>query len=417
MSKKTAYIIIVAFIVIVAGGLLAFYFYTNRGTGGNILPVDGEGNIFPADSSVDGGGGEPVVPPEISPITPSGSGTETSRVDLKELSKRPSAGAVALPDSGGRGVLVRFVEKGTGNVYEVGPDSSEETRLSNTTIPKIAEVIWNKDGTRLVARYLKDGENETIQSYYAALVTSAEGQATGELSGSFLTENIKTLSTNPDRNKLFYIVNHSEGASGVTADFDGGKKTQIFDSPLREWLVDWPSSETVVLTTKPSASIPGFMFLLNTKNGALTRTISGIRGLTTLVNPDASLVLYSENTTAGLSLKTYSFKKSVSEVMSVTTLPEKCVWSKIDSTNIYCSVPTYLGEGTYPDGWYQGVTSFSDDIWKIDASSGVASIVAEPKKLSGRDIDGTNLLLSQKEDYLFFTNKFDSRIWSLRLQN
>ena len=413
MSKRTAYIIIVTFILLVAGGLLAFYFYTNRGTGGNILPEDGRDNIFPDSPSAIQNPPEATTPTEVSE-TPTA--TETSRLALKELSARPSAGAVILPASGNRVVLVRFVEKGTGNVYEVGPETSEETRLSNTTIPKIAEVVWNKDGTRLVARYLKDGENETIQSYYAALSSPSEGQPGGELLGSFLTENIKTISTNPDRDKLFYIVNHSGGATGIISDFDGSKKTQVFDSPLKEWLVEWPSPQTAALTTKPSATVPGFMFLLNTKNGVLTRAISGIKGLTTLVSPNVSSVLYSENTADGLSLKTYSFKTAVSEIMSITTLPEKCVWSKNDSTTIYCSVPTYLGGGIYPDGWYQGVTFFSDDIWKIDVSSGVATLMAELKKLSGRDIDGTHLFLSQSEDYLFFTNKFDSRIWSLRLQ-
>ena len=415
MSKKAAYIIIVAFILLLAGSFLAFYFYSNRGTGGNIVP-NGDGNIFPAGSLGVQNPPESAVAPETSPTEPTGSGIETSRVDLKELSKRPSAGSVAIAASNERGVLVRFVEKGTGNVYEVGPETSEETRLSNTTIPRIAEVIWKKDGTHLVARYVKDADNEVIQSYYATLGASADGQTTGELSGSYLTENIKAVSTNPEQDKLFYIVNHSGGTTGIIADFDGSKKTQIFDSPLREWLVEWPSAQTVTLTTKPSASIPGFMFLLNTKNGTLTRAVSGIRGLTTLTSPDASMVLYSENTRDGLSLKTYSFKKATSETLSITTLPEKCVWSKNDSTSVYCSVPTYLGEGTYPDGWYQGVSSFSDDIWKIDASSGVADLVAEPKKLVGRDIDGTNLFLSPKEDFLFFTNKFDSRVWSLRLQ-
>src|SRR3989344_3251474 len=168
MSKKAAYIIIVTFILLVAGGLLAFYFYTNRGTGGNILPEDGRDNIFPDSPSAVQNPPEATTPTEVSE-TPTA--TETSRLALKELSTRPSAGAVILPASGNRGVLVRFVEKGTGNVYEVGPETSEETRLSNTTIPKIAEVVWNKDGTRLVARYLKDGENETIQSYYATLTT------------------------------------------------------------------------------------------------------------------------------------------------------------------------------------------------------------------------------------------------------
>ena len=128
------------------------------------------------------------------------------------------------------------------------------------------------------------------------------------------------------------------------------------------------------------------------------------------------MVLYSENTADGLFLKTYSFKKATSEIVSVTTLPEKCIWSNRESAIVYCSVPTYLGVGPYPDGWYQGVSSFSDDIWKIDTASGVVNLVVEPKKLVGRDIDGTNLFLSPSEDYLFFTNKFDYRVWSLRLK-
>ncbi len=413
MSKKAAYIIIVTFILIVAGGLLAFYFYSNRGTGGNILPTGGEGNIFPSTPPGTQNPPEPSAPPKTAPT--GGPGTVTTPLALKELSNRPSAGAVVLPASGDREVLVRFVEKGTGNVYEVGPNTSDETRLSNTTIPKIAEVVWNKDGTRLIARYTKEGENDTIQSYYAALMNSAAGAA-GELQGSFLTENIKVMATNPERNRLFYIITHSGGATGILSDFDGSKKTQVFDSPLGEWLVDWPSTQTIALTTRASASAPGFLFLLNSKSGTLTRAIAGISGLTTLVSPDVSSVLYSENTPNGLSLKTYSFKKGVSEELSVTTLPEKCVWSKNDSAFIYCSVPTYLETSTYPDGWYQGVISFSDDIWKIDTTTGAAQIVAALKKLGGKDIDGTELLLSPKEDYLFFTNKSDSHVWSLRLK-
>jgi len=184
MSKKTAFIIIIVLVILIAGGFLAFYFYSNRGQGNDIIPIDNNGNIFPNSPN---GTGTPVEQPdgnETTPITdnPSSGGLPLL---LKELSMRPSAGAVAIATSSG--ILVRFMEKGTGNVYEVSPDNSAETRLSNTTLPRITEALWNKNGDRLIARYEKDGEPDNIQSYYAKLTASGTGQPEGSLDGSFLT--------------------------------------------------------------------------------------------------------------------------------------------------------------------------------------------------------------------------------------
>jgi hypothetical protein len=411
MSKKTAFIIITILVVLIAGGFLAFYFYTNQGQGNNIIP-DNRTNIFPTSPDTNL---TPPTPPATGTSVSEPTGQDTAEIPplFRELSIRPSAGAVAIATSSG--LFVRFVEKGTGNVYEVNPEKSDETRLSNTTIPRIENVVWNKNGNRLIARYIKDGEFDIVQSYYAELIKPEPGQTEGLLQGSFLTENIAELTTDSDKNKLFYIVNHSGGSSGIISEFDGTKKSQIFDSPLTEWLVGWPTPSLVALTTKPSAAVPGFLYFLNTKSGSLTRAISGINGLTTLVNPNGSLVLYSESVAGGLALKVYSFKTGVSEYTAIATLPEKCVWSKNDTEIIYCSVPTYLPENTYPDSWYKGLVSFSDDIWEIDATTGAGKLLAKLKELGRKDIDGVNLFLDSKEDYLFLTNKNDSHLWSLKI--
>ena len=411
MSKKAAIFVIIIFILLVVGGFLAFYFYSNRGQGRDIFGTGGGTGIFPESPS--GGGTTPTDSGTKIPPAEVSTDTQIPSI-LKELSKRASAGAVSPTASSSDMVMVRFVEQGTGNVYEVSPEFSTETRLSNTTIPKINEVLWNKTGTRLIARYTKDGEDDTVQSYYAELTNS--GQSQGELQGSFLSENIEVMTKNPEQNKLFYILGHSGGSTGIISEFDGTKKIQILDSPLREWLVEWPSSGTIALTTKPSASVPGFLFLLNAKTGALTRAVSEIKGLTTLVSPDDSSVLYSENVSGDLSLKIYSFKSGVSEDATVTTLPEKCVWSRNDIEAVYCSVPTYIPNGLYPDGWYQGLVSFSDDIWKLNPKTGTGELLVRLKEATKKDIDGTNLFLSQKEEYLFFSNKNDSHLWSLRLK-
>jgi len=79
---------------------------------------------------------------------------------------------------------------------------------------------------------------------------------------------------------------------------------------------------------------------------------------------------------------------------------------------------TYGGlilSGSLPDGWYQGVVSFSDDIWRIDITTGVTTMLVSPPKTAGEEIDATKLLLSPDEAFLLFVNKKDSTPWSLKL--
>ncbi len=413
MSKKTALIIIIAFVLLIAGGFLAFYFYTNQGQGNNIAGTDNRGNIFP--TSPTGGGTQNPAGGMASTTTeqPPAGGRQAAPV-LKELSTRPSAGAVAFATSSNI-VLVHFVERGTGNVYEVEPARDGETRLSNTTIPKIEEALWNKNGRKVIVRYAGD-DGDSIKTYSAALALKSADQAEGALFGSFLTENIRVVAVNPDQNKLFYLLQDSVGSTGIISELDGTRKTQIFDSLLQEWLVEWPTPTSVALTSKPSAGVPGFLFLLNTRTGALTRAISGIKGLTARVNPTGTLALYGESSAQGLLLKIYSFRDASLREISVSTLPEKCLWSKNDPDTIFCSVPSYLPTGNYPDDWYKGQVSFSDDIWKINSKTGAGELLARLKNSTAKNIDGINLFMSPKEDYLFFTNKNDFHVWSLRLQ-
>ena len=419
MPKKTAFIIITIFILLIAGGFLAFYFYSNRGQGNDIIGAgtDNRGNIFPTGSSSSGDGTRNQNDGTVSKTDeqPSGNDSQTTPA-LKELSTRPSAGAIAIATSSPDSPLVRFVERGTGNVYEVSPKSSVETRLSNTTIPKIEEVLWNKNGTHIIARYTGD-DGDSIKTYSASLTRKSADDADMGLSGSFLTENIRVVTKNPEQSKIFYLLQNSAGSVGIVSEFDGTRKTQVFDSLLKEWLVEWPTPTQVALASKPSTGIPGYLFLLNTRTGALTRVISGIKGLTARVNPTGNLALYSESKTEDLLLKIFSFKDGLTREVSITTLPEKCVWSKNDPETLYCSTPSYLPTGNYPDDWYKGLVSFSDEIWKIDSRTGTGELEARLKNYTSKDIDGVNLFMSPEEDYLFFTNKNDFRIWSLRLQS
>jgi hypothetical protein len=410
MSKKTAIIIIILVLLLVSGGLLVFYFYTK-----NNNKVDSNQNQNPKIENPFPGVENPRPETNIGTSTPSQSETPTGNAFipvLKELSTRPIAGATITASSSN--IIVSFIEKGTGNVYNVSPQNDAEDRVTNTTIPKIEEAIWDKTGKKVIIRYAED-DSDNIKSYNAYIQDKNSDHPDGALGGNFMAENIKSITINPDKDKIFYLLQSSVGSNGIVADFDNAKRTQIFDSPLTEWLVDWPSSNIITITSKPSAGASGVMFMLNPKNGQLTKAISNINGLTTKTDLKGERAVYSESTSGGINFKIYSFKTGKVTDTPVSTFPEKCVWSKNNQEIIYCSVPSYIPQGLYPDSWYKGQVLFSDEIWKINTDTGSGELLLRLKDYAKKDIDGINLMLSPKEDYLMITNKIDYHIWSLRL--
>ena len=95
-------------------------------------------------------------------------------------------------------------------------------------------------------------------------------------------------------------------------------------------------------------------------------------------------------------------------------LLEKCVWSRKNLTIFFCAISSSVGPNE-PESWYQGITHFSDQIWRFDSENPFTDLLADPKDFNV-SIDATNLELSPNEDYLFFINKDDLSLWALKLQ-
>jgi len=264
-------------------------------------------------------------------------------------------------------------------------------------------------------RYLKtDGRTiETFASNLPKELLGADPTVTNEIKGSFLPENIKDISLSPDNSSIFYLFNSGDNMVGTTMNLATSKKVQIFTSPFTEWLSQWPSTGTITLTTKPASGIPGYMYTLNTNTKNLSSSLGNINGLTTLSSPNGKLILYNNDS---LSLNIYHTDTKVSDPVGVRTMPEKCIWSSA-SDAIYCAVPKSIPLGTYPDSWYQGEVSFSDQIWKIDIKTGNTTLLVDPLTISGgEEMDGTKLALDAGGNYLFFVNKKDSFLWEFALK-
>lgn len=310
---------------------------------------------------------------------------------------------------------VRYIEKERGHSYETYLDIINEKKISNTTIPRIHEAFFGNNGQNVLLRYLDD-DGTTINTYNAVLPIEIDGgDASLELKGSFMPTNISDISISPDMKSLFYLMPYSESAIGTVSLFAGGQKIQIFNSEFTEWLSQWPTTRTIILTTKPSYVYAGSAYIVDTQTKSINNVLSEITGLTTLMSPNGKSILYSENTNNGLKLKLFKMDNREFIDLGIKTLPEKCVWGA-NSEYAYCGVPQSLPQANYPDNWYQGLMSFNDDIWKLDLKTNVFDILAEPQEIAGESVDAIKLSLDSKENYLIFTNKKDSFLWSLNLK-
>jgi hypothetical protein len=412
MSKQTAIILILVVFLGALGALLWFYFSFNDNSQvpAQIVTTDvydpfgtkaTDGNIaIQDDTNTD----------EVPVIS-------TTPDKLRKISTDPISGFSITENIKTKQTDIHYILRANGNIYETYTNSPEAKRLSITTIPKVYESAWLPDGQRLIIRYLRDN-TENIETFSVKInpATTTLNEFEGGVEGNHLVENINSLAINPVGDKIFYLTKNLNGSSGFISKPDGLNKKLIFESPLVEWLISWPTEEIITMSTKPSAKIPGYLYFLNSKTGNFSKVLGNINGLTTKTNANATEVLYSDAIRNTPRLYLYNIKSSESKLLPWNTLPEKCLWGKTDTKVIYCAVPKSFETGDYPDIWYQGLTSFTDDIWMLNTETMASTLILDPKKDTANTFDIIDMQIDKNDNYLLFTNKIDLTLWSLNLK-
>lgn len=408
MSKKnTVILIIIAAVLVLALGIFLLFFTTPQ----TQTATTGQSSNSPFGNYP--GSSSTTPPTNATSSQPTGPATEyinNPTSPLIKISVVPIAGAEAFDrktTSTTTTNIVRYIERATGHTAEYDRSTYAVIASSNTTIPSIYEATWS--GNSILAQFL-DKDNMTIKTFAGNLPSTTT--PTTQLTGVFLTSNINTFAISPKGNRVF-IIPQGDSAVGSISNLDGTKKTSIFNFPFNDWNTQWPNESTITLTTKPSYSALGFMYFLTT-GGTMTKALGNIAGLTTLTSPNLTYAIYSGSSANGISTGVYNFSKNATFTFTNSTLPEKCVWSKLSKTTAYCAVPTTIPVANYPDDWYKGKVSFVDNIYKVDLT--LPSIQLIYKLPTDQTIDAVNLFLDPKEENLYFTNKNDYFLWGLTIK-
>jgi hypothetical protein len=348
-----------------------------------------------------------------------GGGTGSNTIDLSggTGSIQPRLRKVSDDQVSGAGIfskgdisIIRYMDRATGHIFESNADTMARNKISNITMPQIHETLWSADGSELIARYLKE-DGVTIQSFYGRLPATTTSNSVIE--GYFLPSNIKELSL--FANKILYLDPTVDGAL-VTSDIDGAKKSYVTNLYSRDWLLQLASTKSTLIGAKPSGLVGGDLYTLDMTTGIKLKIMKDILGLTGLMSPDGAYVFASASERRGIASAIYTIKDRTFSTLSVSTLSDKCAWSTTEKNILYCAVPTAIPSGVYPDDWYQGIVSFDDRLWRIDASSSETDLILDPSIEVGIDMDMTKLGTDTSGLHLIFVDKKDSSLWVLDLK-
>jgi riboflavin synthase alpha subunit len=335
--------------------------------------------------------------------------TEEKVPRLRQLWKDPTAGMTFFPETGTT-TSVRFVDRATGHIYESPVMAIGNSKISNVTIPQIHEALWASNGSELVFRYLKN--SSSIQSFYANIGTST-ASTTSSLEGYFLPSNIRDMAVR-DRKALYFNPTLNTG-SLVQGEIDGTKRIVAFNSEARDWSLSYTNQKNIFLSTRPSGSIKGFGYALDLTTGITTKIAGDILGLAGTINPSGTWAFMSAHERGRIVSASYDLTTQKTTSLSTRTLSDKCAWSTVQKSLIYCAVPVGIPSGTYPDDWYKGITSFSDKLVSIDLVTGQTEEILDPSFEATQEMDIMKITVAPKDTSVTFINKKDMSLWLLRL--
>lgn len=405
---------LVALVIVMLAALAAWYFFL-KGERATIEEGDlGRGAGVAAPFGIDAGSTYQNIVSSLSSIVGGDVESETSSTArLLQVGKVPIAGYNFMVK--GDKTRLRFVERGSGYVFDVAPEGGALERVTNTLVPRTYEALIA--GNRVVMRGIDESGAVTTQLADIASTSTPAGPA--PLKSRRLVNDIREVALEQNGSAIVYIVETAAGGKGVRSSWDGKSEKQVFSSTIVGWQIHLLENGQLILTENAEDNITGRTYRIN--DGAFQGVVDA-RGLTFLPHPTLAAYLYGESAGAGPTL----FAR-VSETSSPTSLPlrtvaEKCVFApasvkaaqgKLAALVAYCAVPRQLPPPDFLGKWYRGEIHTADTWWKVD----VRANSAEPLYASANaTFDVEDPVIDSSGDYIAFRNAVDKTLWLLRIK-
>lgn len=334
----------------------------------------------------------PGPAPEIIEV-PAEETTISTEAILIQITDRAVAGAVITEIASS--TVVRYVEKGTGHIYELSLDDGVVRRVSGATVPGAAHAVWSPSGSHFV---LMNEVNGAPRDLLIGTIHQNPDQDEYVVDTESLSADPQDVAFSKDGKNLYFTRRSVDGTVGFSRSIDIGTETKVFSVPMRDMSVLWDlwNAKAHMVYTRPAEGYMGYLYTI--VNGALQKEAEGT-GLTA-VRTDNRTVLVSANGGASL----LRIGERTGSTMPIAPVREKCdagiaIWCAASGTSTGFPVP-----------WYQGLVSYNDTIYRIDLATGESTSILELETYAREQLDVTGLMAGAG-DRLLFTNKRDDSLW------
>ena len=344
---------------------------------------------------------EPVPRPELPEPEPEAAiadVVDTQSAALNQLTTRSVAGFV-LAELDGR-LTARYVEQGTGHIYDIDLESGTEVRTSGTTVGEAVKAVFSSNGQHVaVAR----GATGAWQWQHAPIGTSSE------LRLRELPARAENLALSDDGNIRYTIT--TTITTGYIYEVATGQTAPLFTVPLRDITVHWADNATY-LSNRPAPYLRGGLYRYD--NDVLKAITAFDFGLTADVVGD--WIITSRYNTDLTSYESYLFDKGDSNNIrfATTVIPEKCAGVQRSTSSppqLWCAAPPESDGRLYVRNWYQGVNQNDDLLWEIDPTTGTSEVLVDFISELGYGLDVANLSVSADGSTLGFINRHNNTLW------
>jgi len=389
---KKILIIVIIILILILAGLLIYKFVLKKGGTGQ----EQTSGQFPSGETGQGTG---------TGQEGQGNGQITPQPTLKI--RAISQEAVYSPTIAVDKSWVVYYLRSNGTIWQSNFDGANLYQVSNNTLENLADVLWspNKDKTITI---FQDGTGGIVKYYYDLSNNNALP----------LNKYIQDMAWSFDGKKIVYwYYNQSTNNNTISiSNPDGSNYSIVLKTRLKDLLVNWPKGTEVYFQEKPSGLVPSSLYSLNPLSKTFGEVLSNIYGLSVKWSADGSKILYSQTAANGKSINLLIANRNGSnpKSLSIATFVEKCAWSQ-DLRYIYCAIPKNITEAeVLPDDFYKGTFLANDDFFKINIDTGEKTKILEDSQMT-EIYDADDLFLSLDESYLFFVNKTNGLLYSIKL--
>jgi dipeptidyl aminopeptidase/acylaminoacyl peptidase len=322
---------------------------------------------------------------------------------IKALSDRPVLG-ISLNKEGNR---VVYYDKETGQGFRINFDGKIWERISDTEIRGLSKITWaptrdkviveNQDG-KTASKYIYDynkGQKHSLDGHIGKVVFSPDGQRI-----------------------LYHYWDPQKTSNVAIANYDGSHWQSLFPSDISGLELAWPKVETVSFLAPEGAFYGATLYFAKLDPPYDPKTILEDKfGLKAKWSDSGRRLLYSYQKTKDSterSLYVRNFDDETESNLNFSGLPEKCVWAQ-NEKSLYCAEATKSLLNIIPADYQKKLSLSGDSFWKIDLDAQEVQEVYIPK-LNEKIYDASELIVADGENYLFFVNKLDGKLYSLSLQ-